>query len=99
METSPLDTAPSAKPAGRMSRLRHVSLGTFWFGNNFVTTPVYTILLQLQVAEVIARNRQGLAIGVATFAGGLFAMVLPPVVGALSDRLRTPWGRRRPIMV
>jgi MFS family permease len=26
-------------------------------------------------------------------------MVLPPVVGALSDHLHTPWGRRRPIMV
>jgi len=99
METSPLDTAPIAGTAGRLSRLKHVSLGTFWFGNFFVTTPIYTILLQLQVAEVIARNSQGLAIGVATGAGGLFAMVLPPVVGALSDHLHTPWGRRRPIMV
>ncbi|HXM56904.1 MAG TPA: MFS transporter, partial [Candidatus Dormibacteraeota bacterium] len=31
--------------------------------------------------------------------GGIFAMVLPPLVGALSDHLHTPWGRRRPIMV
>jgi MFS family permease len=82
-----------------MSRPRHVALGTFWFGNNFVTTPVYTILLQLQVTEVIAKGSQNLAIGVATGIGGIFALVLPPVVGALSDHLHTPWGRRRPIMV
>jgi MFS family permease len=87
------------EPAGPISRLRHVALGSVWFGNNFISTPVYTILLQLQVAEVIARNSQGIAIGVATGLGGVFAMVLPPVVGAVSDHLHTPWGRRRPIMV
>jgi MFS family permease len=99
METTPLGTAPIMEPAGPISRLRHVALGSFWFGNNFISTPVYTILLQLQVAEVIARNSQGIAIGVATGLGGVFAMVLPPVVGAVSDHLHTPWGRRRPIMV
>jgi MFS family permease len=99
METTPLGSAPITRPAGTISRLRHVALGTFWFGNNFVATPVYTILLQLQVAEVIAKGSQGVAIGVATGIGGIFALVLPPVVGALSDHLHTPWGRRRPIMV
>jgi MFS family permease len=99
METTPLGTAPIMEPAGPISRLRHVALGSFWFGNNFISTPVYTILLQLQVAEMIARNSQGIAIGVATGVGGVFAMVLPPVVGAISDHLHTPWGRRRPIMV
>ncbi|HSR23071.1 MAG TPA: MFS transporter [Candidatus Eisenbacteria bacterium] len=99
METTPIEAAGTTEAAGRFSRRRHVALGSFWFGNNFVTTPVYTILLQLQVAEVIARDRQGLAIGVATGVGGVFAMALPPLVGALSDHLHTPWGRRRPIMV
>ncbi|TMC01888.1 MAG: MFS transporter [Chloroflexi bacterium] len=98
METTPLGTAPIT-PAGSLTRLRHVALGTFWFGNNFISTPVYTILLQLQVAELIAKNSQGAAIGIATGIGGVFAMFLPPAVGALSDHLHTPWGRRRPIMV
>lgn len=99
METTPVGAALTTGAAGRISRLRHVALGSFWFGNNFITTPVYTILLQLQVAEVIAKDRQGVAIGIATGIGGIFAMVLPPVVGALSDHLHTPWGRRRPVMV
>jgi MFS family permease len=98
METTPLGTAPIT-PASSLTRLRHVALGTFWFGNNFISTPVYTILLQLQVAEVIAKNSRGAAIGIATGIGGVFAMFLPPAVGALSDHLHTPWGRRRPIMV
>jgi MFS family permease len=99
LETTPVGAPLTLEAGGRISRLRHVGLGSFWFGNNFITTPVYTILLQLQVAEVIARDSQGLAIGVATGLGGIFAMVLPPVVGQLSDHLHTPWGRRRPIML
>lgn len=98
METTPIGAAVTTQAAGRFSRPRHVALGSFWFGSNFITTPVYTILLQLQVAEVIVRDRQGLAIGLATGIGGVFAMALPPLVGALSDHLHTPWGRRRPIM-
>ncbi len=100
METpTPVEAALTAHPGSRLSRLRHIGLGTFWFGNTFVTTPVYTILLQLQVAEVVVRDSQGAAIGLATGLGGIFAMVLPPLVGSLSDHLQTPWGRRRPIMV
>jgi MFS family permease len=99
LDTTPVGAAPRAERAARISRLRHVGLGSFWFGSNFITTPVYTILLQLQVAEVIARDRQDLAVGLATGLGGIFAMTMPPLVGALSDALHTPWGRRRPIMV
>ncbi len=99
METTPVEATLPVRPAARISRWRHVALGSFWLGNNFITTPVYTILLQVQVAEVIAKDSQGFAIGLATGIGGIFAMVLPPLVGALSDHLHTPWGRRRPIMV
>lgn len=93
--------APAARPgpAARINGLRHLGLGTYWFGTYFVITPVYTVLLQVQVSQTVARGSQAAAIGLATGLGGLFAMVLPPVVGAWSDGLRTRWGRRRPIMV
>lgn len=95
-----MDTTTSAPVAAtRTSRLRHLGFGAYWFGSFFVITPVYTLLLQAQVGDVVARDSQGVAIGLATGLGGLFAMVVPPVVGAWSDGLRTRWGRRRPIMV
>jgi MFS family permease len=99
LETTSAGAALTQGVGSRISRLRHVGLGSFWFGNNFVTTPIYTILLQAQVAEVIAKDRQDFAVGLATGVGGIFALALPPLVGALSDHLHTPWGRRRPIMV
>jgi MFS family permease len=84
---------------GHIGIPRHLALGAYWLGQFFVITPIYTVLLQVQVSGVVARGSQGSAIGLATGLGGLFAMVLPPVVGAWSDGLTSRWGRRRPIMV
>lgn len=100
MDTTPI--APISRTtagAARIPPLRHLGLGSYWFGTYFVVTPVYTVLLQVQVTETVAKGSQATAIGLATFLGGIFAMVLPPVVGAWSDRLTTRWGRRRPVMV
>ena len=100
VDTTPI--APISPPPARAARiapLRHLGLGSYWFGTYFVVTPVYTVLLQVQVTETVAKGSQATAIGLATFLGGVFAMVLPPVVGAWSDRLTTRWGRRRPVMV
>jgi MFS family permease len=90
--------AEAAAPAARIGTSRHLALGAYWFGQYFVITPLYTVLLQVQVSGTVARDLQGTAIGLATGLGGLFAMVLPPVVGAWSDGLTSRWGRRRPIM-
>ena len=38
-------------------------------------------------------------IGVAIGGEGLFALAIPLVVGSLSDRMWTRWGRRRPFMI
>jgi MFS family permease len=89
----------AAAVAARASTFRHLGLGAYWFGTYFVITPVYTVLLQVEVTETVARDGQALAIGLATGLGGLFAMVVPPLVGAWSDGLTTRWGRRRPAMV
>lgn len=97
--TPPIVPAVADEPSQKLSRMRHVGISTFWFGSNFITTPTYTILLQVQVAQVVARASQNSAIGLATGLGGVFAMLVPPLVGTLSDHLHTPWGRRRPLLV
>ena len=91
-------TDAAVTPA-RLGALRHLSLGAFWLGTYFVITPVYTIFLQVQVSQTVARPIQSTATGLATGLAGLFAMVLPPLVGFVSDRLHSPWGRRKPIIV
>src|SRR5262249_34529209 len=86
-------------PAGRFGNLRHTALSAFWFGNFFMWQPPTTLVIQNQTDAVVPKANQGTAIGLAVSVGGLFAMPIPPIVGAISDRLNTPFGRRRPIMV
>src|SRR5437763_1348788 len=89
-------TAPAA---GRFGNLRHTALSAFWFGNFFMWQPLTTVVIQNQIDAVVPKANQGTAIGLAVSVGGLFAMTIPPIVGAISDRLNTRFGRRRPIMV
>ncbi|WP_440996479.1 MFS transporter [Arhodomonas sp. SL1] len=45
-------------------------------------------------------ERLGLAaVGAALLAARLWDMITDPLIGVLGDRLRTPWGRRRPLIV
>jgi len=83
----------------RFGNLRHTALSAFWFGNFFMWQPLTTIVIQNQVDAVVPRANQGTAIGLAVSVGGLFAMAIPPIVGAISDRITTPFGRRRPVMI
>jgi MFS family permease len=89
----------AAPPVRRFGNLRHTALSAFWFGNFFMWQPLTTIVIQNQIDAVVPKANQGTAIGLAISVGGLFALAIPPIVGAISDRLVTPLGRRRPIMI
>jgi len=98
-------TATSAVPAGKadekpFGNLRHIALSAFWFGSFFLWQPFTFVIIQNQIDTAVPnKDAQGAAIGLALSFGGLFALAIPPLVGAISDRLTTPWGRRRPIMI
>ncbi len=95
-----MNLAVAALPVqARFGNLRHAALSAFWFGNFFMWQPLTTIVIQNQIDAVVPRANQGTAIGLAVSVGGLFAMAIPPIVGAISDRLTTPIGRRRPVMI
>jgi MFS family permease len=98
-------TATTAAPAGtageqHFGNLRHIALSAFWFGSFFLWQPFTFVIIQDQIDTAVPnKDAQGSAIGLALSFGGLFALAIPPLVGAISDRLSTPWGRRRPIMI
>jgi MFS family permease len=79
--------------------LRHTALSAFWFGMNFLWIPLTTNLIQSQVDQAVPKNVQNAAIGFAIGVGGFLAVLVPPLVGAWSDRMNTRFGRRRPIIV
>lgn len=92
-------TAVLEPPGARLGNQRHLALASFWFGLFFHWQPIISVLIPAQVAEYVAKGSQGSAAGLVYGVGAFFGAAVPPLVGAWSDRLSTPWGRRRPIIV
>ena len=91
-------TSIGASPTVRLSFGRLAAINAFWFGGGAHWQPIYISLIPVG-ATLIAGSRADLLIGRVTAAGGVFALLTPILVGWLSDRTVTRWGRRRPWMV
>jgi MFS family permease len=87
-----------APPTARLSLGRLAAINAFWFGGGAHWQPIYISLIPVG-ATLIAGSNADLLIGRVTAAGGVFALLTPILVGWLSDRTVTRWGRRRPWMV
>ena len=59
---------------------------------------VVSVLLPTQV-RTVAGDGAPAALGLITGVAAIAAMVMPPIVGILSDRIRTRWGRRSPFIL
>jgi MFS family permease len=90
--------AVETSPTSRLSFGRLAAINAFWFGGGAHWQPIYISLIPVG-ATLIAGSRADLLIGRVTAAGGVFALLTPILVGWLSDRTVTRWGRRRPWMV
>jgi len=58
-------------------------------------TPV-VITIALRVSEIAGEAEKGRWLGIILAIGGFVALVITPICGALSDRTRSRFGRRRP---
>src|SRR5260370_2685756 len=85
-------------PEPGLGSLRHTALASLWFGFNFHWLPIGFVLIQSQLRDLVPHNVFGSSLGTMVGVGAIFAVVVPPLVGQLSDYLYTPWGRRRPII-
>ena len=87
-------TAPAAAPRlGRFGVKLFYGLGSVAFGVKDNGFQVLLLLFYNQALGLDARLA-GLAIMVAL----VFDAFVDPIIGYVSDRLRTPWGRRHPLM-
>src|SRR3989442_9164727 len=91
-------TSLAGAPTTRLSFGRLAAINAFWFGGGAHWQPIYISLIPVG-ATLIAGSNADLLIGRVTAAGGIFALLTPILVGWLSDRTLTRWGRRRPWMV
>ena len=94
---SPAATIEAAGASAGPGFWRLNGINTFWFASQGMWNSIY-ILLAISAA-LLAPDQKELVVGRATAAGGVFAVLVPLVAGALSDRTSGRWGRRTPWIV
>jgi MFS family permease len=91
--TNAVETRP------RMSHLQQALLSLYWFGTSAHWAAILLITLPKQSFLIGGDAVKGQTLGVVLLIGAFVSMVVAPLFGALSDRIVTPWGRRRPWIV
>lgn len=90
-----------SRALARLSVRSLLTVSVLWFSLNFVTAALAPIVLPVQIALFVAPGVIGSAPQAAALAwlstlGAFISIVIPPVVGAVSDHTGGPLGRRRP---
>jgi MFS family permease len=60
---------------------------------------LHPIVLPALLVDLVPANSKNTYLGLLTFSGLVIAMVLQPISGAVSDRWKSRYGRRRPLLV
>lgn len=85
--------------AGRVLRLwDQIALSAYWFATNFLWGALLVIMLPDE-AKALAPVYRVTALGLLTGVSAIVALVVPLIVGALSDRCTSALGRRRPYVI
>lgn len=87
MERAPFSTA------------RMAALAALWFATGAELAGLNFVLLPREVLARGGEAHKGATVGAIMAGGALVSLIVGPLVGAWSDRVRTGWGRRVPFIV
>jgi MFS family permease len=91
-----------AAPAGSVRQLRHVDfvvLAVYWVAIGYLWQSLGTLILPGIVQDLVGPTDKGKALSLLEGIGTVMAIVWQPMMGALSDRTRSRFGRRRPFIL
>lgn len=89
--------ADAPRTPRRLPVMEHVWMNIFWFANNVHWGALLGITIPSQVEKLLGHKELNLPMVVVW--GTLVAVLVHPWAGALSDRLRSRFGRRRPFLL
>src|SRR5437879_228183 len=90
---------PSTAAARRVSVFEQVNLNVFWIANNFHWQSLLAIVIPSMVAKFLDPAQKDINLALVVIWGTLVAVVVNPLVGAISDYATFRMGRRRPFMI
>ena len=89
--------APSAlRP---VSLFEQININVFWLANQFHWNAIIAVIIPSMVAKLLDPARKDINLPLVVIWGTLVAVVVNPLVGALSDYATFRLGRRRPFML
>jgi MFS family permease len=86
-------------PQKRLNVLDQFYLSFFWFAVSAHWGAIISVLVQSQVVVMVGNDVKGRAAGLAIALGSITGIIVPPLMGAWSDRVKWRLGRRRPFML
>lgn len=102
MPTEPVivatDPQGAAAPPRRLGQLDFVVLSLYWVAIGYLWNSLTALILPDMIIEFVGRAHEGVAASFLKSIGTLMAIVWQPIVGGISDRTVTRWGRRRPFI-
>ena len=92
------DALAFAAPRRRLTTLDQFFISCFWLAYNIHWGALIAIVLPNQIAAIVGDANKEFYNGLIPPLGALVSLLITPVAGALSDRSRSRFGRRRPFM-
>ena len=89
----------ATQPGRRLRTFDFVLLSLYWIAIGYLWNSLTALILPDMIIQIVGRAHEGLAASFLKSLGTLVAIVWQPVVGGISDRTVSRWGRRRPFIV
>src|SRR5712675_2236141 len=90
---------PVAAAERRVSLFEQININVFWIANNFHWQALLAIVIPSMVAKFLNPEQKDINLALVVIWGTLIAVVVNPLVGAISDYATFRMGRRRPFMI
>ncbi len=90
---------PVAAAERRVSLFEQININVFWIANNFHWQALLAIVIPSMVVKFLGDANKDINLAMVVIWGTLVAVVVNPLVGALSDYATFRMGRRRPFLL
>lgn len=80
-------------------RSDYLKITIFGFAQSALWGSLHSIVLPTRLLDLVEASEKSTYLGLLTFTGLMLAIIVQPVAGAISDRSRFGWGRRRPFIL